>query len=82
MLRTQVYLNDEQDRQLKRLAEASGRKQSELIREAIDLLIRERASADWRAAVRDACGLWAGRDDTDEVMGDVREGVRRRLADR
>ena len=34
--RTQVYLTEEQDRGLKGLAQSTGRKQSELIRAAID----------------------------------------------
>ena len=41
MVRTQVYLTEKQDRGLKSLAESSGRKQSELIREAIDRLLAE-----------------------------------------
>ena len=36
MVRTQVYLTKEQQRGLKQLAANSGRKQSELIREAVD----------------------------------------------
>ena len=54
MVRTQVYLTEEQDRGLKGLAESSGRKQSELIREAVDRLLAEHRPKDWRAALE--CG--------------------------
>ncbi len=45
------------------LAEATGKKQSELIREAVDRLI-EQSSAKRRDAVLDrAAGIWKDRDD-------------------
>lgn len=79
MVRTQVYLTEEQDRGLKNLAEASGRKQSELIREAIDRLLDERRPKDWREALEAVCGMWADRDDLDELHADLRAGWERRL---
>ncbi len=36
MVRTNIYLSEQQDRELKRLAEEGGLKKSELIRRAID----------------------------------------------
>lgn len=63
MIRTQVYLSEQQMRALKRLAVLSGRRQSELIREAIDLLTLEHESSDWRKSMAAAAGLWQGRDD-------------------
>ena len=78
-MRTQVYLTEEQDRGLKGLAESSGRKQSELIREAVDRLLTEQRPKDWRAALESVRGMWADRDDLDELYADMREGWEHRL---
>ncbi|PKL95955.1 MAG: CopG family transcriptional regulator [Gammaproteobacteria bacterium HGW-Gammaproteobacteria-8] len=67
MIRTQVYLTEQQMRALKRLAVLSGRRQSELIREAVDLLTREREASDWRRSMAAAAGLWKGRDDLPDL---------------
>jgi hypothetical protein len=47
MVRTQVFFTEEQDRGLK----SSGRKQSELIREAIDRLLAENRPKNWKEAL-------------------------------
>jgi predicted alpha-1,6-mannanase (GH76 family) len=63
MVRTQIYLTDRQRDELASLAKASGKKQSELIREAIDQLI-VRASPRYREAVLgEAAGIWENRND-------------------
>jgi hypothetical protein len=59
--RTQIYLNDEQDRQLVDRARQVGRTKSALIRDAIDAYLaptssEEGALAGLRAAVKDAAG--------------------------
>jgi predicted transcriptional regulator len=41
--RTQIYLDDDQDRQLARRARASGRTKSDLIREAIGRFLKRQA---------------------------------------
>ena len=79
MVRTQVYLTQEQDRGLKSLAESSGRKQSELIREAIDRLLAENRPKDWKQALESVRGMWADRDDLDELYADLRTDWERRL---
>ena len=79
MVRTQVYLTEEQDRGLKSLAEGSGRKQSELIREAIDRLLAENRPKDWREALEAVRGMWADRDDLDELYGELRAEVEDRV---
>jgi predicted DNA-binding protein len=79
MVRTQVYLTEEQDRGLKGLAQSTGRKQSELIRAAIDHLLAENRPKDWREALEAVRGMWADRDDLDEVYGDLRKEVEDRL---
>lgn len=79
MVRTQVYLTEDQDRGLKSLAENSGRKQSELIREAIDRLLAENRPKDWRAALEAVRGMWADRDDLDQLYREVRAEVEGRV---
>jgi Arc/MetJ-type ribon-helix-helix transcriptional regulator len=79
MVRTQVYLTEEQDRGLKGLAELSGRRQSELIREAIDRLLAEHRPKDWKEALEAVRGMWADRDDLNELYADLRTDWERRL---
>jgi Arc/MetJ-type ribon-helix-helix transcriptional regulator len=79
MVRTQVYLTEEQDRGLKSLAESSGRKQSELIREAIDRLLAENRPKDWKQALEAVRGMWADRHDLDELYGELRAEVEGRV---
>lgn len=63
MIRKQVYLTEEQNQMLARLAQQSGRSQSALIREAIEQLAPEQ-EREARAAVLQAVGgLWSGRKD-------------------
>lgn len=79
MVRTQVYLTDEQKRGLQRLAESTGRQQSELIREAIEGYLAKHKPKDWKEAFEAARGIWADRDDLDDLHADLRAGWERRL---
>ncbi len=63
MIRTQIYLTEEQHKELALISRTVGKKQSELIREAVDRLI-ELAGAQRRDTVlNDAAGLWKNRTD-------------------
>ena len=63
MVRTQIYLTERQRAELAAIAEDLGKKQSELIREAIDQFL-ERENRLRRAEVlRETAGMWKGRDD-------------------
>jgi hypothetical protein len=63
MVRTQVQLTNAQHEALVALAKATGKKPSELIREAIHGLI-DQSSAKRRALILDrAAGMWKGRKD-------------------
>lgn len=63
MIRTQVYLS-EQDRQaLRELSDSTGKPMSELIREAIDLLVRRSGYAGKKAVLRSLAGIWRDRTD-------------------
>jgi predicted DNA-binding protein len=79
MVRTQIYLTDAQKRQLERLAAASGKRQSEMIREAIDGYLAREEPKDWREAFRSVRGTWAGRGDPDDFVRDLRGEWERRL---
>lgn len=63
MVRTQVYLTKKERDELAALAAATGKKQSELIREAIDRLIEQFSAKRREAILNRAAGLWADRTD-------------------
>jgi len=63
MIRSQVYLTENEKNSLKFIAKETGRTQSDLIREAIDSLIDSMGNKNANAARKKAFGLW--RDDSD-----------------
>jgi metal-responsive CopG/Arc/MetJ family transcriptional regulator len=63
MQRTQIYLTEQEQSALRSLAEASGRSQSELIRDAVDRYLREVSPQAQRDALMGAAGMWRERDD-------------------
>jgi predicted DNA-binding protein len=63
MVRTQVYLSEEEQQGLRALSRRTGRSQSELIREAVDDLLARHQSNDRSALLRQARGLWSERGD-------------------
>jgi Arc/MetJ-type ribon-helix-helix transcriptional regulator len=63
MVRTQIYLTKGQRDGLKAIAKSAGKKQSELIREAIDRLIDEASRDRKETVLREAAGIWKHRKD-------------------
>ena len=63
MIRTQIYLTSNQREQLAAIATAGGKRQSEVIREAVDDFIGRHAHHRRRTELRDAAGLWKDRED-------------------
>ena len=63
MVRTQIYLTERQRDALAALAEARGKKQSELIREAIDRLINQSSRTPREAVLQEVAGMWKDRTD-------------------
>jgi metal-responsive CopG/Arc/MetJ family transcriptional regulator len=63
MVRTQIYLTENQREELATIAKSSGKKQSELIREAIDRLINQAGSSNRELVLREAAGIWKNRTD-------------------
>jgi hypothetical protein len=62
MNRTQIYLTPAESQGVARVAAQTGRKQSEIIREAIDQYLLRLGPQDRLGRLREACGIWAGRD--------------------
>ena len=73
MVRTQIYMTKSQRDGLKAVAKAVGKKQSELIREAIDRLIAEVSGGRREIVLREAAGIWKDRKDLPD-FGAVRAG--------
>lgn len=63
MVRTQVYLTEKARDELAALAKVTGKKQSELIREAVDCLIKQSAARRREAVLQSAAGMWKDRND-------------------
>jgi len=63
MIRTQIYLTEQERDDLRALAAESGKKQSELIREAIDSLIRKLGTKQRKAVISRVAGMWKDRKD-------------------
>lgn len=77
MVRTQIYLTEREREALASLAESTGKKQSELIREAVDRFLDESSAAQRRAAIRRMAGMWKGRKDLPDFKTLRREWDRR-----
>jgi hypothetical protein len=63
MVRTQIYLTERQRQELAVIAKTAGKKQSELIREAVDRLIDHSGRGRREAVLREAAGIWKDRTD-------------------
>lgn len=61
MIRTQVYLEESASKKLRSIAIQTGKKQSELIREAINKFITTVQNNDPKAHLQRAKGIWKGR---------------------
>jgi len=63
MVRTQIYLTERQRSELVAISRAMGKKQSELIREAVDRLIDQTGHSRRKVILREAAGIWKDRAD-------------------
>ncbi|MFY8217070.1 MAG: ribbon-helix-helix protein, CopG family [Chthoniobacterales bacterium] len=67
MIRTQVYLTEDESSAITRLSSALGHGKSELIRQAIDEFIDRRDTTNRLKKLRAARGIWAERQDIPDV---------------
>lgn len=63
MVRTQIYLTEHQKQELAVIAKNTGKKQSEIIREAIDRLIEQEERSAQDIVLRETAGIWKERKD-------------------
>lgn len=63
MVRTQIYLTKEERAGLGALVEATGKKQAQLIREAVDQMLDAVSESRRASVLRSAAGMWRDRDD-------------------
>lgn len=68
MIRTQIYLTEHQRNELAALAKSFGKKQSELIREAIDRLIDQAGKSHRKQVLNELAGIWKDRTDLPDFI--------------
>lgn len=81
MQKIQVLLREDQKSALEALSARTGVRQSDLVRQGIDLLLEGAAQrpTDWREATRTAAGIWGDREDVDVGAGELRESLKKRF---
>ena len=68
MIRTQIYLTDRQRSELAAISKTLGKKQSELIREAVDTYIKQKGRDRREIVLREAAGIWKNRTDLQDLQ--------------
>ena len=61
MVRTQIYLTEQERKELHSLGKITGQGQSELIRSAIDHFLQRTVTSNRLELIRKARGIWKGR---------------------
>lgn len=73
MVRTQIYLTEDQRAEIATIANRSGKRQSEIIREALDRFIEQTSRHRREAVLREAAGIWRDRMDLPDLDAMRRE---------
>ena len=63
MLKTQIYLTEQEPYALRDLAGTTGKSRSALIREAVDWMIEQAGANSRNMIAAEAAGMWQNRDD-------------------
>jgi predicted DNA-binding protein len=80
MERTQIYLTETQTIELDKRARQQGTTRSHLIREAVETYLAPRWDPEaFKVALDNVAGMWADRDDIDEIYQGMRAADRRRM---
>lgn len=77
MVRTQIYLTEEERAALKRLAEERGTSQSALIREALDAFLAARGTQSEKKRIDKSFGIWKDRENVHETFRQIRDSMDR-----
>lgn len=78
MTRTQIYLTETEQRGLNRLAKQTGKKKSEIIREAVDSLLAKTTTQSRNQHMQEARGIWENR--KDDFLTELRQEANRKFA--
>ncbi|MDZ7720935.1 MAG: ribbon-helix-helix protein, CopG family [Balneolaceae bacterium] len=80
MIRTQIYITEEEKEALEKLSAERNTTKSNIIREAIDQYVADMTLEEKRKKLNAAAGIWKDRDEDDiPDVRDLREGWGRRL---
>ena len=67
MIRSQIYLTEDERDSLKIISKETGRTQSDLIREAVDSLISQITKKNSNEKRQEAFGIWKDREDYPDI---------------
>ena len=76
MVRTQIYLTQEEQKAIRSLSKTTGKKQSSLIREAIDTYITKNQKIERKKGLDRIAGIWKNRTDLPDLR-ELRKGWNR-----
>ena len=79
MIRTQIYITEEEKKGLEAVANSQGVSQSNLIRQAIDNFLARTGKFNKIALLDEIAGIWSDKNDIPDIR-DLRTGWQRRLA--
>ena len=77
MVRTQVYLTEEEHKSLAAIVGKTGKKKSELIRQGVDLVIKQASRERRDEILARLAGIWKDRDDLPDFQAMRAEADRR-----
>ncbi len=63
MVTAMIPLSEAEHETLRITAERAGKSQEELLREGVQMVLARYGAGDWKAAIKQAQGMWKDRDD-------------------